>query len=361
MKRFVVRAALVGAGLAVLGLIVSASGVIPIKASSGHWPITEWFLRFSMKRSIATHSLGTEVPENLADLSLVQTGAAHYELACRWCHGEPQGARPRVAAHMLPVPPDLAPRVRESEPKKLFEVVKHGMKFTGMPAWPAQQRDDEVWAVVAFLVKYPELSTTEYRRLAGREEMDRGSGPKPPIVAHSCVRCHGHDGLGRGNPLVPRLAGQRPAYLLGALRAYAANRRHSGIMEPPVAELGPHNLKALAQHYASLPATSAPVLGPRDPAAVLRGEAIARNGIRSQRVAACLECHGPTGHRTKPEFPNLAGQSAAYLERQLMLFRENRRGGSDHVHLMQAIASRLTPEQARDAAQFFASLPPEAE
>jgi len=39
----------------------------------------------------------------------------------------------------------------------LFQVVNHGLKFTGMPEWPVRDRDDEVWAMVAFLKKMPEL------------------------------------------------------------------------------------------------------------------------------------------------------------------------------------------------------------
>lgn len=364
MKRRVVRLALIGGGLALLGFAVAASGLVPIKASSGHWRITEWFLRFSMKRSLATHSLGTRPPPNLRDKSLISQGAAHYDVACRSCHGEPQGPRPRVAAHMLPVPPDLAVRVRESNPQRLFEAVKHGIKFTGMPAWPAQERDDEVWATVAFLLEYPGMDAAGYRQLAGRDELSRVAGPAlrtemPPVVAQSCVRCHGLDGLGRGNVRLPRLAGQRSEYLRGALRAYAADRRHSGTMEPVAVELPPAMISVVADYYASLrpasPAATAPAL---DREAVLRGEAIAREGLRAQRVPACQECHGPTGHRTKPEYPLLAGQPADYLELQLALFRENRRGGSDHAHLMQPIASRLTDRQAADVAQYFASLPP---
>mgnify|MGYP003298824914 CR=1 FL=1 len=31
---------------------------------------------------------------------------------------------------------------------ELFSIVKHGLKFTGMPAWPTQSRDDEVRRVI---------------------------------------------------------------------------------------------------------------------------------------------------------------------------------------------------------------------
>src|SRR5688500_10415819 len=39
------------------------------------------------------------------------------------------------------------------------------LEITGMPAWPAQQRDDEVWAMTAFLRRLPQLDADEYQRL----------------------------------------------------------------------------------------------------------------------------------------------------------------------------------------------------
>ena len=96
MKRWILRGAAVAVVLGVGGFLVAASGIIPLKASSGHWPITEWILQFSMRRSIATHSLGVEVPK-LDDPGLVLKGAGHYEIGCRSCHGAPGEWQPRIA------------------------------------------------------------------------------------------------------------------------------------------------------------------------------------------------------------------------------------------------------------------------
>jgi cytochrome c553/cytochrome c5 len=365
MKRWLRFCLIAGGLLALAGFLVAASGLIPLRASSGHWAITEWLLRFGMKRSTATHSVAIKVPDDLNDHALVQKGAGYYEVGCRSCHGEPGMPLPGVAAHMLPKPPDLVPRIRESDPKKLFYVVKHGMKFTGMPAWPSPQRDDEVWAVIAFLLRYPELNAAEYRLLSGRDERRIATGSvsstsdhlHPPFVA-SCATCHGSDGRGRGNALIPSLAGQRGPYLRKALEAYANGRRHSGMMEPVAIALARDDVEQISDYYSRLPrATSVAIANVRDQKSDIlqRGEIIASEGIRSQRVPACLECHAPGGRRGKPEYPLLAGQPAAYLELQLTLFREGHRGGSDHAHLMQPIAARLKPEQIRDVAAYFAS------
>src|SRR5690606_33678132 len=97
--------------LGVGGFLVAASGLIPIKASAGHWPITEWFLAFTMKRSTATHSLGVDVPPGLDNPDLILKGAGHYEFGCRSCHGAPGTPRPRIVDGMLPAPPELGARI----------------------------------------------------------------------------------------------------------------------------------------------------------------------------------------------------------------------------------------------------------
>jgi mono/diheme cytochrome c family protein len=44
-------------------------------------------------------------------------------------------------------------------------VVKHGLKMTGMPAWGVTHNDEQLWDVVAFLRKLPELTAEQYQAL----------------------------------------------------------------------------------------------------------------------------------------------------------------------------------------------------
>lgn len=362
LKRWLIEIAVILTVLGAGGLLIAASGIVPIKASGGHWRITEQFLHFSMKRSIATHSMGLKAPP-LDDPALVLRGAGAYETSCRPCHGSPDLPHPRIAQWMLPPPPYLPPEISEWDPEGLFYIVKHGVKLTGMPAWPAQQRDDEVWAVVAFLLAFPELDAERYQRLVHGDAPAAGAAPiqdllgpasPPRAVLLTCGRCHGLDGQGRG--AFPRLAGQRPAYLHAALQAYARGKRHSGIMEPIAAALSPEEMRELARYYAGRPRLSP--ASPRRAAAIERGRRIAHSGVPEKRVPSCADCHGPGAIRRNPAYPDLAGQDAGYLVLQLDLFKKEHRGGSAFAHLMRPVAARLTPEQMRDVAAYYASLGP---
>ena len=66
--------------------------------------------------------------------ALVVRGAAHYERSCRACHGSPAAARPPLVMKMTPHPPFLPERMGRWDDAEFFQIVKHGIKFTGMPA-----------------------------------------------------------------------------------------------------------------------------------------------------------------------------------------------------------------------------------
>ena len=361
--------------IAVVGLVV-VSGVVPVKASSGHLPITAWMLNFAMERSVSTHSSGIAVPP-LADAALVMRGAGHYEIGCLWCHGGPNSQVPRVAMQMTPHPPELTAELEKWQPEELFTIVRHGVKFTAMPAWPSSHRDDEVWAVVAFLERFPKMTSAEYLQLSGRtlrdEQRERVRQPPeqtatvgalpPTLVIERCVACHDTDGLGRG--AYPKLAGQTSEYMIASLRAYRDGQRHSGTMGPIAAALSDNEISQVAAYYHALrPATSDPNVPSHAPAtegsaggdaeSLAQGERIARDGLVKERAGACLECHSGAKVQRNLRYPKLAGQYEDYLVQQLRLFRSNDRGGSDRAHIMHNIAEAMTDGQIDAVAKYFA-------
>jgi cytochrome c553 len=343
--------------MAIGGFLLAASGILPIKASDGHWAITRWFLQFSKQRSVATHTLGMETPA-LDVATLVQSGAGAYENNCRACHGSPSRQSPRVAQAMLPRPPYLPHTIPNWDSNELFHIVKHGLKFTGMPAWPSQQRDDEVWAMVAFLRKFPELDAEGYENLVHGDvpgSIQVLPDTMPRAVVESCARCHGREGFGRGMGAFPGLARQNFEYLYLSLQAYRRGERHSGVMGPVAAALNDQEINDISRYYAGITIPS-PFALPQQSSAFERGELIARQGIPSQRVPPCAECHGPAESRRNPAYPQIAGQYVEYLKLQLELFKKGARGGTAYSHLMTRVAANLTPEQMEDAALYYSSL-----
>jgi cytochrome c553 len=351
-------------GAVIVAAVVVVSGVVPINASSGHWPVTAAFLDFAKTRSVATHAWGIEAPP-LEDEAIVLRGAGHYETACLPCHGAPGRRLPPVMAAMTPPPPELTGRLTRWAPEELFSIVKHGIKFTGMPAWPTQQRDDEVWAMVAFLRRMPQLDAIGYQGLVyggtggpsdAASNESTAAGPSPPVdVRNVCSRCHGLDGTGRGRGAFPSLAGQRAEYLYASMRAFADRHRFSGVMSAIAARLSDDTMRAAAAYYAAVPMRAGGRVD--DTAALARGAAIASRGIPERDIPPCVECHGPTDRPKNPSYPRLAGQHVRYLAEQLRLLQAQRRGGSPNVELMRVFAGRLRSDEISDVTLYFGSLP----
>lgn len=386
MKRFLIHAGVTLVALGVLAFLVAAAGVIPLRASAGHWAITEWVLQFGKQRSVSTWSLGTHVPA-LDDRRLVLRGATHFEGGCRPCHGAPGADSWEPSESMTPDPPALDRRISEWDAAELFFIAKHGLKFTGMPAFPDVDRDDEVWSTVAFMLRLPDMAGDEYRALANgaladtaaSQGADSTDAALPAEALVLCVRCHGADGAGREGAF-PTLAGQTPEYIAASLRAYASGARSSGIMQSVAQELDEARIRELAAHYGTF--AGAPALGrvPQPVArslpaaatllhgdaledalestddAIARGETIVRQGLPDRKVPACVHCHGPDGGPRNPLFPRLAGQYADYLVLQLQLFHEERRGGTPYHGIMNVVARNLTPAEMVDVALYYASL-----
>ena len=78
--------------------------------------------------------------------------------------------------------------------------------------------------------------------------------PKPPAdkAYAMCVGCHGIPGYKTAFPdvyHVPRIAGQQPAYLVNALKAYKSGERSHPSMRGIAASLTEEDMKELAQYY----------------------------------------------------------------------------------------------------------------
>lgn len=351
--RFALRVGLVGA---LVGVLVIVSGIYNVSARAGHFSATAWLLHFTMRQSARLHSLGIDPPP-LDERARAERGAGHFAVGCAPCHGAPGDRAPRVSDYMTPVAPDLGPLVDGWQLRELYWVVANGIKYTGMPAWPTANRPDEVWDVVAFLRRLPDLDAASYRELAGavRDPLPAAaSGGDPGFAAAlaECAPCHGVDGLGGPRRAYPLLAGQHEPYLLASLRAYASGQRDSGTMQLVAAGLDDAALRALALHYASRDARPVRV-PPGDERLVARGAAIAAAGISERGVPDCNHCHGEPPVARNALMPRLAGQPREYLEAQLLLWRAGTRGGTPYAALMHAAAQPLRVAEIRSLAAYY--------
>jgi cytochrome c553 len=70
------------------------------------------------------------------------------------------------------------------------------------------------------------------------------------------------------------------------------------------------------------------------------------------KAASCAGCHGSDGISANPLWPNLAGQKAPYLVKQLKAFRD----GGRQDPMMSAMARPLSDADIENLAAYYSSL-----
>lgn len=91
----------------------------------------------------------------------------------------------------------------------------------------------------------------------------------------------------------------------------------------------------------------AAVLALSTPAFAASGDAAAGQ----KKSTPCAACHGPNGVSVSPEFPNLAGQYADYLQAALTHYKNGKRKNP----IMQEQVKNLSPRDMLDLAAYFSS------
>lgn len=340
--------------------LLAWTGLYSIAASRGHPGWLNAFLEFGMRRSVEVNADRLETPD-LDDPGLIALGAAHFSHGCASCHGAPGEPVNPIYQGMLPAPPSLSDHADEWQDHELHWIIKHGLQYAGMPGWAATERDDEVWALVAFLRVLPDLSAESYRNLAvGNTELDQPDTEEIILAGSTvsslstCARCHDTETAPPASKRVPRLGGQSKQYLLRALTDYRAGRRQSGFMEPVAAEIPLEEMDAIAAWFS---ARATPAFPPDalEGADLEAGRRIALSGDPARRVAACHACHGPDANVS---YPRLAGQSAVWLENRLAIWRSSPPEKTAYSELMAKAVGKMTPEQMRDVSAWYARQSP---
>jgi cytochrome c553 len=326
------------------GLLVVWSGMIDIRASTGHWRVTDWFLHWAMHSSVRTAALQVAVPD-LSNPSLLPTAAGHFETSCAICHGSPVANRAATVLGMLPPPPDLADVAGSWTDAQLFEIVKHGVRYTGMPAWPAIGRDDEVWSMVAFVKALPQMTPETYRQLSGNALSTKLTSVDSTIAY--CDSCHATKPANLPT-LAPFLSGQSETYLRNSLNAYATGARPSGIMEAVISRVDKDLYADLAAYYArQARAEDDAAMENMPSAAILK---LVQTGSAERKIPACLSCHSESSN---PNFPRLNDLSSGYIAAQLHLFSKGVRGGTSFAHLMVEASKNIDENEIAGLSNYF--------
>ncbi len=189
-------------------------------------------------------------------------------------------------------------------------------------------------------------SAEQLKKDVGRVLVEQGR-LSDGVVA--CVACHRGSGEGDAESAFGNLTGLTEAYLAKQLSDYRSGVRENRVMQVIAAKLTDADIAALASYYSKLAASTNATLLPEAP---MMGVKLAEQGDQSRALPACISCHGnsaPAGDN----IPNLSGQHALYISRQLEAWQAGARH-NDPGSIMSSIAKQLTPEEISAVALYFA-------
>ncbi|MGH7480586.1 MAG: c-type cytochrome, partial [Longimicrobiales bacterium] len=144
---------ILGTTLTILAIGVMAfllfvySGWYDVSASTPHYGGVRWTLDAMTERSVAVRADEVTPPAQYGE-DLVAHGFDHYVAMCETCHGGVGVEAGEIGQGLNPQPPDLEDAAEEYTDAELFWILKHGIKFTGMPAFGPTHSDQELWGIV---------------------------------------------------------------------------------------------------------------------------------------------------------------------------------------------------------------------
>jgi mono/diheme cytochrome c family protein len=173
--------------------------------------IASWCVAMTGSVRVAAQDVGTEAQR--------QAGKALYLKNCSQCHGEKGDGQGYATVHLLPQPRNFTTakfKVRTTPNgalpthQDIVNVIRRGMPYTSMPAWPTLS-DQDVENLAYFITTFstdfsnkenvPQPIQLPSAPSATKESIELG---KKLYVDTGCVKCHGNLGRGDG-PSAPTL------------------------------------------------------------------------------------------------------------------------------------------------------------
>ena len=173
-----------------------------------------------------------------------------------------------------------------------------------------------------------------------------GDAKRGHALSYTCNGCHAISNYKNVYPTysVPKLHGQRPEYLLAALKAYKSGERSHGTMHAQASSMNEQDMADLASYLAGEQVLTKSA---NDVPATARPKA----------SEVCLACHGTNGVGITADYPTIAGQHKDYLERAL---HDYQKGGRKNA-IMAGMTATLTAQDIVQLAEYYSAQTPSLE
>lgn len=167
-----------------------------------------------------------------------------------------------------------------------------------------------------------------------------GDATAGETLGYTCLGCHGVEGYRNAYPSyrVPKLGGQKAAYLVVAIKGYREGTRAHPTMTAQASSLTDQQIEDISAYLASVSAETVEAGGSSAPSL--------------EETTTCNACHGQNGISLSPSWPTLAGQHEDYLVHALNQYRD----GTRKDPVMAPLVAALTDEDVKLLARYYSRL-----
>ena len=152
-----IRGIIVGAIVVAAGVYGYARlGLLDLRADQNPPAWEEHLAGTAMDESTERHALQQKNPLPATAENLL-AGARLYRDKCSDCHGSPVNPNSDYGRSFYPRVPQFMKQAPDMADHENFYLIKHGVRWTAMPAWGNIMTDSEIWQVVLVLNRFEKL------------------------------------------------------------------------------------------------------------------------------------------------------------------------------------------------------------
>jgi mono/diheme cytochrome c family protein len=110
---------------------------------------THWAMHF-LDASVDRHAPHESSPVPATQANLLE-GVKLYKANCAHCHGAPGHPEKEFGHPFYPPAPNFTEEAPDMPENQNFYIIKHGVRWSGMPAWESVLSDEQIWELTTFL------------------------------------------------------------------------------------------------------------------------------------------------------------------------------------------------------------------
>jgi len=137
------------------GLLFTYLGYMPVNADAAPGKLETAVAGHAMDASVMRQAPKVSNPIHPTEENLLR-GMLIYSMNCAQCHGEPTRKK-SLGDGEYPPAPQFVEDPPDMQDHHNFWIIKHGIRYTAMPAWEKMLSDDDIWKVTTFLANWKKL------------------------------------------------------------------------------------------------------------------------------------------------------------------------------------------------------------